>query len=206
MKWNNLHAVVRLVLIVMPIMFLCLCCCSIVLIVTPTKDSDKKSNGQTQEEAESQEDVKEEVKGEVIQLYKVTQVVDGDTLKLEIDGREETVRLVGIDTPESVDPRKPVQCFAVEASNKLKELVSGKNVLFEYDTKQGHTDKYGRLLLYIWLPQSDGSKLFINEYMIKEGYAYAYRQIESEYLNEFIDFEEQARVGNKGLWGNVCEC
>src|SRR3990167_3408922 len=76
----------------------------------------------------------------------VTRVIDGDTI--EIEGGQK-VRYIGIDTPETVDPRKPVQCFGVEASNKNKELVSGKRDRLEKDVSE--TDKYGRLLRYIYI-------------------------------------------------------
>jgi|SRR5215216_1170712 len=69
--------------------------------------------------------------------YPVTDVVDGDTIKVRMSGKEETLRLIGIDTPETVDPRKSVQCFGKEASNKARELLSGKNVRIEMDATQG---------------------------------------------------------------------
>lgn len=77
---------------------------------------------------------------------KVVRVIDGDTIEIEGGDR---VRYIGIDTPETVDPRKPVQCYGQEASNKNKELVEGKTVELEKDVSE--TDKYGRLLRYVWL-------------------------------------------------------
>ena len=96
--------------------------------------------------------------------YRVVKVVDGDTLDVEIDGKIERLRLIGIDTPETVDPRKSVQCFGREASNKAKELLSGQFVNLESDETQGERDKYKRLLRYVFLP--DGTNF--NLYMIAE--------------------------------------
>ena len=83
-------------------------------------------------------------------LYKVTKVRDGDTIEVDYNGKTEAVRLVGIDTPETVDPRKPVQCFGVEASNKLKLLLSDTSVSLEVDETQSDRDKYGRLLRFVF--------------------------------------------------------
>ncbi len=136
-------------------------------------------------------------------LYKVISVVDGDTIKVSIDGKTETLRLIGIDTPETVDPRKPVQCFAVEASKKAKEILTGKNVRLEADRTQGERDKYNRLLRYVFL--EDGT--LYNKLMISEGYAheYTYQSNPYKYQEDFIKAERQAREQGTGLWGiNTC--
>jgi len=128
--------------------------------------------------------------------YQVTQVVDGDTFKVDIDGKNQTVRLLAIDTPETVDPRKPVQCFGVEASNHLKSLLQNQSVRFEYDSLQNKYDRYHRLLAYVYL--EDGT--FINAHMVKEGYAFAYTPIDSDHLEEMRQLEKQARENSQGLW------
>lgn len=136
-------------------------------------------------------------------LNKVLKVIDGDTVNVEIDGKSQTIRLIGIDSPETVDPRKPVQCFGKEASNKAKELLTGKNVVMEVDSTQGDKDKYNRLLRYIYL--EDGTS--VNKYMISEGYAheYTYQSNPYKYQTEFIEAEQSAREGKKGLWAdNAC--
>ena len=74
-------------------------------------------------------------------FYPVTKVVDGDTIAVEMNGKKETVRLIGLDTPETVEPRKPVQCFGKQASDKAKEILSGKRVRLEMDASQGERDK-----------------------------------------------------------------
>lgn len=136
-------------------------------------------------------------------LYEVVSVVDGDTVKLNIDGTTETIRLIGIDTPETVHPTKPVECFGIEASNKAKQLLSGQTVSFEMDASQGTRDKYGRLLGYIIL--SNGSNF--NELMIEQGYAYEYTySIPYKYQADFKAAEQYARANGIGLWADgVCE-
>lgn len=133
-----------------------------------------------------------EVKG-----YEVVKVVDGDTIDIDIDGKIERLRLIGIDTPETVDPRREIQCFGIEASNKAKELLNGQFVTLESDESQGDRDKYKRLLRYVIL--ADGSNF--NLYMVREGYAHEYTYDEAyKYQAEFKSAEEDARNNLKGLW------
>lgn len=130
-------------------------------------------------------------------LYSVTGVVDGDTIKISADSKEETVRLIGMDTPETVDPRKPVQCFGKEASDKAKELLIGKKVRIETDSTQGDLDKYDRRLAYIY--REDG--LFYNKYMIEQGYAHEYTyDIPYKYQTEFKAAQKSAQENLRGLW------
>ena len=133
-------------------------------------------------------------------LYSVVSVTDGDTIKVSIDGKVTTLRLIGMDTPETVDPRKVVQCFGREASAKAKELLTGKNVRLEADSTQGELDKYGRLLRYVYL--EDGT--FYNKFMISTGYAheYTYQSNPYKYQTEFKDAERQARDNKLGLWSD----
>lgn len=131
------------------------------------------------------------------EYYSVSSVVDGDTIKVNINGAVETLRLIGIDTSETVDPRKPVQCFGQEASNKAKELLSGKKVRIEKDSTQGDRDKYDRLLAYVY--REDG--LFFNKYMIEQGYAHEYTyNLPYKYQTEFKAAETNARENQLGLW------
>lgn len=137
----------------------------------------------------------------VEKFYKVETVVDGDTVKVDMDGKSETLRLIGIDTPETVDPRKPVQCFGEEASKKAKETLTGKKVSLEADPTQGERDKYQRLLRYVYF--EDGTSF--NKWMIEEGYAheYTYQSNPYKYQNEFKDAERSARENKMGLWGEA---
>ena len=132
-------------------------------------------------------------------LFKIVKVIDGDTITAIIRGKNETVRLLGIDTPETVDPRKPVQCFGKAASDKMKSFVLGKFVKLVDDPTQGNRDKYKRLLRFVYLPDSKAT--FINGEMIKQGYAFSYRQYPTKMLEKFNNFEKYARENNLGLWG-----
>lgn len=135
------------------------------------------------------------------QFYPVVKVVDGDTIDVRIEQNVARVRLIGIDTPEVVDPRKPVQCFGKEASDKAKGILTGKSVRLESDPTQGDKDKYGRLLRYVFL--EDGT--LFNKLMIEQGYAheYTYHSNPYKYQLEFIAAERSAREQNLGLWNSA---
>lgn len=127
----------------------------------------------------------------------VERVVDGDTVVLWLDGQRERLRLIGLNSPESADPRRPVECFGVEASNKAKALLSGQLVLLESDPTQGERDPHARLLGYLWL--EDGR--LVNLEMIAQGYAYEYTyNAPYRYQTLFQDAEETARTELRGLW------
>jgi len=119
-------------------------------------------------------------------------VVDGDTIVL--DGQE-TIRLIGVDTPETKDPRKPVEAFGQEAYEFTKGLVEGKKVRLEYD--QERIDKYGRTLAYVYL--DDGT--FVNAQIILQGYGHAYTAFPFKYMENFRGYERMARERGLGLWG-----
>lgn len=134
--------------------------------------------------------------------YPVTKVIDADTIEVMISGKKQTVRLIGIDSPETVDPRKPIQCFGQEASQKMHSLTDGKNVVLESDPTQSDKDKYKRILRYVFL--EDGS--FVNKIMVEQGFAREYTyQIPYKYQSEFKQAEEEARDRRLGLWAdNAC--
>jgi micrococcal nuclease len=132
-----------------------------------------------------------------LQVGQVTDVVDGDTLDVDIGGEQVRLRLIGIDTPESVDPRRPVECYGVEASNKANELLGGQMVYLEPDPSQDERDRFGRLLRFVWL--ADG-RLF-NLEMIAQGYAYEYTyDAKYKYQAEFRAAQAQAQTQQLGLW------
>ena len=133
--------------------------------------------------------------------YAVVAVVDGDTLKVNMPERT-TIRVIGIDTPETVDPRRPVQCFGAEASARAHALLDGKSVSLEFDASQGREDRYGRTLAYVWLP--DGRSF--NEAMIAEGYAHEYTyDTPYRYQRAYRHAETEARRADRGLWApGVC--
>src|SRR3989338_1163491 len=123
--------------------------------------------------------------------YLVTKVIDGDTF--EIEGGEK-VRLIGIDTPETVDPRRPVGCFGQEASNATKSLLEGKWIRMETDITD--KDKYKRLLRYVWI-----NNVFINEYLVRQGYALSYSYPpDTKYQGLFDAAEIEAQENKQGLW------
>ncbi len=133
--------------------------------------------------------------------YQVEQVVDGDTVELSIDGRRQKVRLIGMDTPEVVDPRKVVQCFGREASAQAHKLLEGQAVRLEYDVQVGERDKYDRLLGYVFLP--DGSNYA--EKMIRDGYAheYTYQSQVYKYQADFKAAEAEAQSAGRGFWSST---
>jgi len=129
--------------------------------------------------------------------YSVKKVIDGDTIEIERYGKAEKVRMIGIDTPETLDQRKPVQCFGKEASDKSKDLLSGGRVRLEFDPIVGEKDKYNRLLAYVW-----SNNELVNLKLIKEGYAneYTYRSQSYKYQNEFKNAQTVAKESSIGLW------
>jgi micrococcal nuclease len=126
----------------------------------------------------------------------VSRVIDGDTIELQ---NGEKVRYIGIDTPETIDPRKVVQCFGKEASAKNKELVEGKEVRLEKDISE--RDKYGRLLRYVYV-----GDVFVNEKLVAEGYAHAFTYPpDVKFSQLFLEKERLARENKLGLWGRCGE-
>jgi len=119
---------------------------------------------------------------------------DGDTIIADIDGKEERIRLIGVDTPETVHPNKPVEQLGKEASAFNKSMVEGKRIRLEYDWQK--RDKYDRLLAYVYL--EDG--IFLNAEIIKQGYGYAYTKYPFKYLEKFRQYEREAIDNNRGLW------
>ena len=121
-----------------------------------------------------------------------TRVIDGDTIVVERIGK---VRLIGVDTPETVHPSKPVEYFGKEASAFSKRMVEGKKVKLKYDVKK--KDKYGRTLAYVYLENGT----FLNAEIIKQGYGHVYIKYPYfKYLDEFIKYEIEARENKRGLW------
>ena len=130
------------------------------------------------------------------QYRTVRRVVDGDTLVLE---NKERVRLIGVDTPETKHPRRPVEHYGKEATAFTKKMVQGKRVRLEFDQANahiGHRDKYRRTLAYVFL--EDGT--FLNAEIIKQGYGFAYTRFPFKYMDEFRRYQREAREQNRGLW------
>ena len=125
----------------------------------------------------------------------VAKVIDGDTIELA-DGRK--LRYIGIDTPETVDPRRAVGCFGPQASAKNRELVLGKEVILEKDVSD--TDRYGRLLRYVYL---DG--VMVNDLLVRFGFAQASSYPpDVKYQEKFRTSQAQAKQEQLGIWGQAC--
>lgn len=130
-------------------------------------------------------------------LYHVTDFYDGDTIGVDMNGAKEKVRFIGVDTPETHDPRKPVQCFGEVAAAFTKSLIGKNDVRLEADPLDTNRDRYGRLLRYVYLP--DGR--LVNGELIKQGYAFAYVGFPFSKMEEFRSYQQHARDNNLGLWG-----
>jgi micrococcal nuclease len=127
----------------------------------------------------------------------VTRVVDGDTIKVSVDGRKDTVRYIGMDTPESVKPNTPVQCYAEIASHENARLLPpGQRVKLVVGDEP--RDRYGRLLAYVYR-SPDG--LFVNAQLLRGGFAHTLTIAPNDRLApRFAQLEEQARNSGRGLW------
>lgn len=130
----------------------------------------------------------------------VAKVVDGDTIDVTTGGDSTTrIRMIGFNTPESVDPRRPVECFGKEASKHLASLAPvGTSVRLERDAEE--RDRYGRTLAYVYRA-ADG--LFLNLQMVSDGYAHVLSIPPNvSYADRFRDAERSARTANLGLWAS----
>lgn len=132
-------------------------------------------------------------------LYHVTQVFDGDTIAINMNGKEEKVRMIGVDTPETHDPRKVVQCFGVAASNFTHQLLENKDVRLEADPLSTNRDRYDRLLRYVYTQDNK----FVEQELIQQGYGFAYLGFPFTKSDQFRTWQQEARDNNRGLW-NSC--
>lgn len=124
---------------------------------------------------------------------RVQRVVDGDTF---VAGGER-VRLLGINTPESVDPRRPVERYGKEAAAFTRRLLTGRSVLLRPGTQP--RDRYGRLLAWVWLA---GDGRFVNGELVRLGYAQVYTFPDNpEHADLLLICEREARAAGRGLWG-----
>jgi micrococcal nuclease len=137
------------------------------------------------------------------QEARVVRVVDGDTIRVQFGGQEYPLRYIGIDTPETVHPSRPVEWMGREASDANKTLVAGRTVVLERDVSE--TDRYGRLLRYVWLAEGAGW-LLVNLELVRRGFA----QVSTyppdvKYTDLFLDAQREARDEALGLWGDPPE-
>lgn len=126
----------------------------------------------------------------------VVRVVDGDTVVLDYKGEKVKARLLGIDTPETVHPTKPIQFYGKEASNFVKyTLHYNKHIKVEFD--EDRTDYFGRLLVYIWLDK----ETMLNYLLVRNGFATAYTKYPFKYKELFVIAENRANKEKIGIWG-----
>lgn len=133
-------------------------------------------------------------------MYRVTRYVDGDTIAVDMNGKTEKIRMIGIDTPETHKPNTPVQCYGAAAAAHTKNLISyaGGQVRLAADPLGTNRDRYDRLLRYVYLP--DGT--LVNERNIREGYAFYYPYFPFTKKPLFAQAQAAARQAGRGLWGN----
>ncbi len=131
-------------------------------------------------------------------LYSISRFVDGDTVVVDMDGHDESIRMIGIDTPETHKPNTPVQCYGPAASAFTKNLIGTSKVRLESDPESQNRDRYNRLLRYVYLPDN---RLVAQE-LLRGGYAFAYTQFPFTKLDQFVADEADAKSTHKGLWGN----
>lgn len=128
----------------------------------------------------------------------IVRVVDGDTVVADVEGRDERVRLIGVDTPETVSPSKPVQCYGPQASSHLKALLP-KGTAVRLVTDAETHDVYGRLLAYVYR-RSDG--LFVDLELARDGYASLLTIAPNDsHASQFAAAVDSARDRHLGLWG-----
>jgi len=138
-----------------------------------------------------------------LQAATILKIIDGDTIKVFFNNKEETIRLIGIDTPETHRPNTPIQCYGPEATQALTQKIQNQTIYLETDPSQDLRDKYNRLLAYVFLSNttSNTSPENINLWMIQEGYAHEYTYSKPyKYQSEFQTAELFAQQELKGLW------
>jgi endonuclease YncB( thermonuclease family) len=128
--------------------------------------------------------------------YSINHFIDGDTIAVNMNGSIETVRMIGVDTPETHKPNTPVQCYGPQATDFTKTLIGQSSVRLQADPLDTNRDRYGRLLRYVYLP--DGR--LVETELINNGYGFAYTQFPFQKSAEFMANEEAAKGAKKGLW------
>lgn len=132
--------------------------------------------------------------------YDVVEFSDGDTITVGMNGKKEKIRFIGVDTPETHDPRKAVQCFGEAASDFTEQLIGRQSVRLEADPLSNNRDRYDRLLRYVYLPDNR----LVNAEIIRQGYGFAYTSFPFTKSEDFRLYQQEARVNNRGLW-SACE-
>ena len=131
-------------------------------------------------------------------LYQVSQFVDGDTIAVNMNGKTERIRMVGVDTPETHKPNTPVQCYGPAAAAFTKNALANKKFRLVSDSLSTNRDRYDRLLRYVYL--TDGSNF--NQRLVREGYGFYYPYFPFTKSEQFAAEQAAAQKAKKGLWGN----
>lgn len=131
-------------------------------------------------------------------LYSINHFVDGDTIAVNMNGKVESVRFIGIDTPETHKPHTPVQCYGPAAAAYTKRMIGSNRVRLVSDSLSTDRDRYDRLLRYVYLP--DGT--LVNEELVRNGYAFYYPYFPFSKSAAFKADQQAAMAAHKGLWGN----
>lgn len=129
--------------------------------------------------------------------YDVVRVVDGDTIVINEAGSSITVRLIGVDTPETKHPKKPIEHYGPEATTFTRNLLRGEKVRLKGRSANDDTDRYDRRLAFVYR-EPDG--LFINEELVRQGYARAYTRYPFKHSDRFLDWQSKAQAAKRGLW------
>jgi len=133
-------------------------------------------------------------------LYSISHFVDGDTIAVDMNGTPETVRFIGIDTPETHKPNTPVQCYGPAAAaytqNRIK--AAGGRVRLVADSLSTNRDRYNRLLRYVYLPDDTN----LDQELVSKGYAFAYVSFPFTKSDVFSAAQKDAQAKKLGLWGN----
>jgi micrococcal nuclease len=133
--------------------------------------------------------------------YAVEYVVDGDTIAVNMDGHEEKVRLIGLDTPETKKPNSPVECYGQEASAYAHKIMDNQSVRLAADPINTNRDRYDRLLRYVYLKTG----ALVNSEMIRLGYGFAYLSFPFTKSAEFATIQGQAKESKVGVWAGTCQ-
>lgn len=133
-------------------------------------------------------------------FYRVTKVNDGDTIVVDMNGVTETVRFIGVDTPETHKPNTPVQCFGPQASAFTTKTLAGSSVRLESDPTNDNRDRYDRLLRYVYTQNGT----LLNLALIEQGYGFAYTSFPFQKKQEFAQAQTRAQSTKIGLWA-ACE-
>lgn len=147
-----------------------------------------------------QERVKTTVENSTPGLYTVTKFDDGDTIGVDMEGKTETIRFIGVDTPETHDPRKSVQCFGKDAAAFTKATIGSQKVRLEADPESDNRDRYDRLLRFVYLQNGE----LLNYELVKEGYGFAITGFPHTKMETFVNAETEAKSSGRGLWG-LCQ-